>query len=124
VAYDTATGAPLWVRRYQRRGSLGNAAASVAVSPDGGSTVYVTGTSATHKNGTGDYATIAYDAVTGARLWVRGYHHGHGCYFGDDASSVAVSPRGGQVFVTGTRYVPATCAYYPASSYATIAYRA
>ena len=122
VAYNAATGAQLWVRRYQRPGSLGNHASSVAVSPTG-RTVYVTGTSATHINGTGDYTTIAYDAGTGAQLWVRGYHHGHGCYFGSDASSVAVSPRGDQVFVTGTRYAPATCAYYPASSYATIAYR-
>ncbi len=122
VAYSAATGAQLWVRRYRGRGSFGNDASSVAVSPTG-RTVYVTGTSATYRNGTGDYATVAYNAVTGARLWVRGYYHGHGCYFGNDASSVAVSPRGGQVFVTGTRYAPATCAYYPASSYATIAYR-
>ena len=122
VAYNAATGAQLWVRRYQGPGSLGSYASSVAASPTG-RTVYVTGSNATHRNGTGDYATIAYNAVTGAQLWVRGYHHGHGCYFGSDASSVAVSPRGGQVFVTGTRYVPATCAYYPASSYATIAYR-
>lgn len=122
VAYNAATGSRLWVRLYRGPGHLGNDASSVAVSPTG-RTVYVTGTSATYRNGTGDYATIAYDGATGARLWVRGYHLGHGCYFGSDASSVAVSPRGGQVFVTGTRYVPATCAYYPASSYATIAYR-
>jgi outer membrane protein assembly factor BamB len=120
VGYNAATGAQLWVRLYQGPDSIGNDPASVAVSPTG-RTVYVTGTSATGPNGTGDYATIAYNAATGARLWVRRYL-GHRP-FGNDAASVAVSPRGGQVFVTGTRYAPTTGPNYPASSYATIAYR-
>jgi outer membrane protein assembly factor BamB len=119
VGYNAATGAQLWVGLYQGPGSVGNDPSSVAISPTG-RTVYVTGTSATGPNG-GDYATIAYNPATGARLWVRRYL-GHGP-FGNDASSVVVSPRGGQVFVTGTRYAPTTGPNYPASSYATIAYR-
>ncbi len=120
VAYNAATGAQLWVRLYQRPGSLGNDASAVAVSPTG-RTVYVTGTSFIHPNRSGDYATIAYNAATGAQLWIRRYlGHGH---FGNNASAVAVRPRGGQVFVTGTRYAPSTGPNYPASSYATISYR-
>ena len=68
---------------------------SVAVSPTGG-TVYVTG-------GSGDgYATIAYNAVTGAQLWVKRYD-GIPNYAGQppEALSVAVSPTTGTVFVTG-----------------------
>jgi hypothetical protein len=120
VAYNVATGAQLWVRFYKRAGSLGNNAASVAVGP-AGRTVYVTGTSATSPNGTGDYATVAYNAVTGAQLWVRRYL-GH-AHFGNLATSVAVSRRTDQVFVTGTRFAPAIGGNYPASYYATIAYR-
>jgi DNA-binding beta-propeller fold protein YncE len=67
VAYNAATGAQLWVRRYNGPVNSNGGATSVAVSPDGG-TVYVTGQS----QGTTslNYATIAYNAATGARLWV------------------------------------------------------
>jgi DNA-binding beta-propeller fold protein YncE len=49
---------------------------------------------------TGDYVTIAYDAATGARLWVARYG-----LPGDEnggAAGVTVSPDGSTVLVTGS----------------------
>jgi len=100
VAYNAATGKRLWASRYNGPGNGADSASAVAVSPDG-ATVYVTGGSegiATQR----DYATVAYNAATGAQLWASRYN-GPGDS-NDSARSVAVSPRGGTVFVTGSVY--------------------
>jgi DNA-binding beta-propeller fold protein YncE len=116
VAYRAATGAPLWTRRYNGPGNGFDRAFALAVSPDG-RTVYVTGNSA--GKGTGrDVTTIAYRAATGARLWLKRYA-GPGRGF-DGARSVAVSPGGGRVFVTGTSAGPGPSG---SQDFATIAYR-
>ncbi len=110
IAYSAATGAQLWLARYNGPGNFTDEAYSVAVSPSGG-TVYVTGESA----GTGDgwdCATVAYDAATGAQLWVERYD---GAGLGSKAFSVAVSPTAGTVFVTGY-------SVDGGSDYATVAY--
>jgi WD40 repeat protein len=115
VAYDAATGAEVWVKRYHGLGNGYDAANSIAVSPDG-SRVFVTGNS-TGSNGYWDYATVAYDASTGRKVWVRRYNGpGHA---DDAASSVAVSPDGSRVFVTGSS--SGSNGY---GDYATIAYSA
>ena len=115
IAYNAATGARLWHQRYNGPGNGNDAAQAIAVSPDGG-TVFVTGYSAggtTHM----DYATIAYNATTGTRLWAQRYNGpGNG---NDAAQAIAVSPRGGAVFVTG--YSTGSDGAY---HYATIAYDA
>jgi len=69
----------------------------MAVSPDN-SIVYVTGGSCTNLN-IDHYATFAYDASTGAEIW---YQRFDGQAPGQDGGqSVAVSPDGSRVFVTG-----------------------
>jgi len=118
AAYDAATGAQLWLATYTDPGNLNDVAASLAVSPSGG-TVYVTGKSGGESGGVGsyDYATIAYNATTGAQLWIARYN---GPGNGDDkASSVVVSPDGGTVFVTGESAQNAST-----FDYATVAYNA
>ena len=100
VAYNTATGAQLWVKRYNGAANGSRGANSVAASPDG-KTVYVTGSSYAGSTTDYDYATVAYSAATGAQLWVKRYS---GPGSGDDqAYSVAASPDGTTVFVTGYR---------------------
>jgi sugar lactone lactonase YvrE len=115
VAYSAATGAQLWARRYNGPGSRMDGANSVAVSPDG-RTVFVTGMS-TGKTTGGDYATIAYRAATGARLWVRRYTTPGDRW--DSAGTVAAGPGGRTVFVTGLSTAKAS-----GNDYLTIAYRA
>jgi WD40 repeat protein len=116
IAYSAATGRRVWVSRYTGAGQGADTADAVAVSPDG-DTVFVTGSSQGRGTGQSDYATVAYSAATGRQLWVSRYN-GPGNEF-DGASSVAVSPSGDRVFVTGTSDGRAT-----GGDYATVAYSA
>jgi outer membrane protein assembly factor BamB len=111
IAYNAATGARLWLARYNGPANFTDEAYSVAVRPGGG-TVYVTGESAGTDDGW-DYATVAYNATTGAQLWVKRYD---GAGLGAKAFSVAVSPTAGTVFVTGY-------SVDVGSDYATVAYK-
>ena len=116
IAYRVSTGASTWTSRYDGPGHGTDRPDAMAVSPDG-TMVFVTGTSV-GTSGRSDYATVAYDAATGGLLWVRRYdgpgtrRHGN-----DTATSLAVSPDGSTVFVTGRSAGAMTH-----SDYATIAY--
>lgn len=108
------SGSQLWVKRYDGLSGSTSRANAVAASPTG-KEVFVTGSS-TGKNSYDDYATAAYNAATGARLWVRRYSPGG---TGSVAQSLAVSPGGRTVFVTGYSHVSAV-----GDQYTTIAYSA
>ena len=90
-------GSIAWVARYDGLGlNKSERANAVAVSPDGAS-VYVTGDSYSGPGG-GDYgfATVAYDAVTGAQRWAARYDGAGG--FHSASQVVATADR---VVVTG-----------------------
>jgi hypothetical protein len=115
VAYKASTGAALWVKRYNGPRNGDDGAHALGVSRDG-SKVFVTGPSEGSTSGY-DYATVAYDASTGARLWLRRYNGpGNG---GDGAQALGVSPDGSSVFVTG-----ASTGSTSGADYATVAYSA
>jgi WD40 repeat protein len=114
VAYDTQTGAQLWIDHYQGGGYLGQAHPLVAVSPDG-TQVYVSGDQCLGKpycvvhgypNGIG-LTVLAYNATTGALLWQNAPD------FGAPPSLMAVSPTGSQLFITGVQ----KCACYFTTAY-------
>jgi outer membrane protein assembly factor BamB len=111
IAYNAATGAQLWAKRHSSNGG----ANSMAISPDG-STVFVTGPAFRQARGTG-YGTVAYNAATGAQLWAKSHLGAVGAVPRAVAYSVAVSPSGGTVYVTGV-------SWHPGWEYATIAYNA
>jgi hypothetical protein len=95
LAYDAATGARVWKKRYTHPiGYSQDEAGALGVSPDG-STVFVTG--ASDDGIWTDYATIAYEASTGRHLWTARY----GRASEDAARTLGVSPDGSTVFVSG-----------------------
>jgi len=104
-------GAQLWVKRYNGSGNGDDIAFALAVSPTG-TAVFVTGESVGTPSV--DFATVAYDASTGAKLWVTRYNGVGGA--GGIAYALGVSPDGGRVFVTGASYGA------PSVDYATVAY--
>ena len=104
VAYDAATGDQLWVARYDGLGwaTLANGwdtALDVAVSPNG-SRVFVTGYSFGILTNNNEYATVAYNAETGAELWWVRYDSPGSKW--DEAFALDVSPDSATVFVTGS----------------------
>lgn len=115
LAYNASTGARLWLKRYNRGGNRDDFGYSVTASPDG-SKVYVTGLSQGISSGQ-DYTTVAYTAATGTQLWAQTYN---GPGNGDDVSySTVASPDGSRVFVTGFSHGSSS-----GEDYATLAYDA
>jgi WD40 repeat protein len=97
LAYDASTGHQLWSARFTGPGRHDDIPTAIQVAPDG-SGVFVTGwTLDARRGGNYDFATVAYDAATGANLWVERLHTA----FDDVATDMAVSPDGSALFVTG-----------------------
>ena len=90
AAYAASDGKQLWMQP--------GADTALALSRTG-TIAFGTGTTGT-ATAKSDYMTVAYDTLTGKKLWEAGYN---GPANGDDgASSIAVSPTGNTLFVTGT----------------------
>ncbi len=100
VAYGASTGALLWAKRYNGRADGSDWAGAVATSPDG-STVFVNGSRFGSRT-SDDLATVAYDADTGTRLWVKTYNGR--ANRGDGGGAISVSSDGSRLFVTGTSF--------------------
>jgi hypothetical protein len=115
IAYRVATGKEEWARRYGGPGQRNyiNYAHALAVSA-GGSKVFVTGSSAGgfYPN----YATVAYKASSGSKLWAKRYDGP--AHRKDNANALAVSPTAPRLFVTGSSLGRRTH-----TDYATAAYR-
>jgi DNA-binding beta-propeller fold protein YncE len=99
---DAPAGTLLWAARYDGIGShLVDAATDLGLSPDG-HRVYITGLSQQSTSGAFfpdyDYATLAYDATTGAQLWSARLV---GSKRTGTSTALAVSPAGDQIAVTG-----------------------
>jgi len=112
VGYD-ASGVELWVARYNGPAAGDDAALDLAV--DGSGNVYVTGASTGVGTG-GDYATLKYDASSGAQGWVARYD---GPGSGNDIAYALAMDGSGNVYVTGPSYGGVT-----GTDYATVKYDA
>jgi len=94
VSYDATTGVQRWLSRYQVPLGAPGTAEGIAVSPDG-SVAFLTGSFKEPPNGP-QFATVAYNAATGAQLWAQTTKGSTG------SRDVAVSPDGSAVLVSGT----------------------
>jgi hypothetical protein len=103
VAYDASTGNQLWaIQDDQIRVLNGDTTVHLRVSPDG-STVFVAGYYCdVYPCHDMPFATAAYAAGSGDRLWLSKYRSGGRNYLND----LAVSPDGSTVFVTGEEQLP------------------
>ena len=95
---NATPGGQLWAKIYNGSSTGSEGANDVAVSPNG-SRVFVTGLSYARITGNYDFATVAYDAATGSKLWSKRFNNPDGGY--DNAVAVVVSPDGGKVYVAG-----------------------
>jgi hypothetical protein len=102
LAFNAGTGAMEWSARYNGPAHKFDDANAIAAAPDG-DRVFVTGESDDVGMNDASYATVAYDATTGAALWETRHA---GAALGEGAQDVAVAPDGGHVFVVGSTRAP------------------
>ena len=96
ISLNTATGAKEWFDRYTGGAQRFDQPYDVVFSPDS-SRVFVTGDS---YGGFGyQRATVAYNSVTGARVWEVRYAGGSG--WTDFGRALAISPDGEVLYLTG-----------------------
>lgn len=96
LAYEATTGLPIWESRWDGSDGASDFPNAIGVDPTG-SRVYVSGYSGDFSDL--DYATLAYDALTGLLLWEARYD---GPGPGQDVVyDLAVDPAGERIYVTG-----------------------
>jgi hypothetical protein len=105
----------VWSARYDGGAGFLDDPAAIGVA---GGRVFVTGRSRTVAGENTHYGTVAYDAATGSRLWAQTYAGPSRVW--DDATGLAVSPDGTQVWVSGLSSGVPTFDF----AYATLAYDA
>jgi hypothetical protein len=116
VAYNARTGAQQWVARYDGPGQGSDTAQGLKISSDG-ITAYVTGTSRGETSGS-DFATIAYNTMTGATLWTTRFD---GAAHEDDyAVGLALAPDGNVLYVTGSAVGNSTGRDFAVIAYSTV----
>src|SRR5439155_27263963 len=96
VAYAASDGTELWASRYDGPDARSDSATALVVGPEC-SRIYVTGISE-DSAGRSQFATVAYDTLTGTELWSARYGTDSG---GDYSWDIDVSGDGSTVFVTG-----------------------
>lgn len=96
TAKFNANGQLVWNSRYNNNGTGNHRPSSITVDPSGN--VYVIGTSDGDVTGT-DIATIKYNGIDGAQLWVDRYD---GTANGNDTAATALTDNNGNVYVSGT----------------------
>jgi WD40 repeat protein len=115
IAYDAAAGVKLWLNRYNGPGNGRDEVRALAVSPEG-ATLFATGESV-GSGSDADHTTVAYDAATGARLWVKRYNGAANSYDGGEA--LGLSPDGSKLFATGFSVEPGSGEDYTTIAYST-----
>jgi PQQ-like domain len=109
IAYDALSGITLWTRHWDGLNASDDSPQAIDIAPDG-RRVFVTGSSHSFH----EYATVAYDLLSGAELWAVEYTEDG---IGDGAHDVVVAPNNRLVVVTGESRDSGT-----GSDFATIAY--
>ena len=94
VAYSAETGSQLWRSIYNGSGTYPSDYPTAIAAQNG--KVFVTGYSYISTSSYADYATVAYDGLTGTQTWVTIYNGPHSGY--DHATAIAV--ENGLVYVT------------------------
>src|SRR5207244_50579 len=99
VAYAAASGNQLWVQHYPSGSSVGFA--QIAASPDGSKVFIAVSRFWAPSQYSAD--AVAFDAVTGAPLWVNRVR---GPENASDVFDATVSPDGSTLYVTGDTFTP------------------
>jgi hypothetical protein len=98
VGHNAATGKQLWAGRYNGPANLNDSGAGIAVSPDNATVVVTGGSKGKAGQYDPDWATIAYNAKTGAGRWTKRYGRASTA---DISTAVIIDPGAGTVYVTG-----------------------